>query len=143
MSTHEQHPTTTNAGYGSGRPRLIFGVDEGDWDGEPPDEFDLLEPVTTIGSGPDCHLRLDGLLAAHADIRHNPADDYVLFRCDEEKGGGTVLRTGARIELGEHRFTYYREEFADHGRPFGGRQGGELEHQQPQPDRVIETDVPL
>ncbi|MCU1422869.1 MAG: hypothetical protein JWN36_2520 [Microbacteriaceae bacterium] len=139
MTAQEQHPTTTHAGYGSGRPRLILGVDEADWDGEPPREFGLLEPVTTIGSGADCHLRLDGLMAAHADIRHNPADEYVLFLFDVPKGGGEVLRTGARVELGEWRFTFFREEFADHGRPYGGRQGGELEHQQAQPDRVIEA----
>jgi hypothetical protein len=30
---------------------------------------------------------------------------------------------------------YYREEFADHGRPFGGRQGGEYAFQKQQPVR--------
>ena len=31
--------------------------------------------------------------------------------------------------------TFYREEYADHGRPYGGRIGGELGHQRPQPGR--------
>jgi hypothetical protein len=31
--------------------------------------------------------------------------------------------------------TFFREEFADHGRPYGGRVGGEIGHQRPQPER--------
>ncbi|MFY9679907.1 MAG: FHA domain-containing protein, partial [Glutamicibacter protophormiae] len=43
-----------------------------------------------------------------------------------------VLRSGARIELGGWRLVFYREEYADHGRPYGGRNGGELAYQRPQ-----------
>lgn len=32
----------------------------------------------------------------------------------------SVLRTGARIQMGKWCLAYFREEFADHGRPFGG-----------------------
>ena len=46
-----------------------------------------------------------------------------------------LLRTGARIELGPWTLLYAREEHADHGRPYGGRIGGELGHQRPQPRR--------
>lgn len=46
-----------------------------------------------------------------------------------------VLRTGSRVDLGRWTVTFYREEYADHGRPFGGRIGGELGHQRVQPQR--------
>jgi hypothetical protein len=31
--------------------------------------------------------------------------------------------------------SFYREEYADHGRPYGGRLGGEIGHQRQQPPR--------
>ena len=68
---------------------------------------------------------------------------YVLSSVSEElpillptrasKSGGRILRTGARIELGPWRMGFFREEFADHGRPYGGRVGGELARQKRQP----------
>ena len=36
--------------------------------------------------------------------------------------------------MGSWRLAYFREEFADHGRPFGGRSGGEFAYQRPQVD---------
>ena len=35
-----------------------------------------------------------------------------------------------------HRLVFFREEYADHGRPHGGRIGGEAGHQIPQPPRA-------
>lgn len=46
----------------------------------------------------------------------------------------SVLRTGARVQMGQWSMAFFREEFADHGRPFGGRSGGELAYQRPQFD---------
>jgi hypothetical protein len=46
-----------------------------------------------------------------------------------------LLRTGARVDVGGHHLAFVREEYADHGRPFGGRIGGELGYQRPQPPR--------
>jgi hypothetical protein len=46
-----------------------------------------------------------------------------------------VLRTGAQFVLGPWRFVFMRAEFADHGRPYGGREGGEGEVQPDQPPR--------
>ena len=40
-----------------------------------------------------------------------------------------------RVEVGAWTMTFFREEFADHGRPYGGRVGGEIGHQRPQPER--------
>lgn len=137
--------TTTHYIPGSGRPRLIFAVGSGDWNRSRPREFDLLPERTVIGSGPDADLRLEGLEARHAEIRHNEDDEYVLYSFAPTGGGrpnlphssenARILRTGSRIEIGNWRLAYYREEFADHGRPFGGRQGGEYEFQKQQPVR--------
>jgi hypothetical protein len=141
--------TTTHYLPGSGRPRLIFVVGSENWDGSPPREFDLLPGTTVIGSGPDAHLRLPGLAAVHAEVRHEDDDEYVLYDVEPTGGGhtredgpvgsrpprGRILRTGARIDLGEWRLAYFREEFADHGRPYGGRVGGELAKQKKQPPR--------
>ncbi|WBM80821.1 FHA domain-containing protein [Cryobacterium breve] len=141
--------TTTHYTRGSGRPRLIFVVGSENWDGRPPRQFDLMPETTTIGSSPDADLRLDGLSPIHAEIRHDQNDEYVLFLLGpvapgtESQGidgsrsaeGGRILRTGARIELGPWRMAFFREEFADHGRPYGGRVGGELAYQKPQPAR--------
>ncbi len=140
--------TTTHYTPGAGRPRLVFVVGSENWNGQPPREFDLLPGITTIGSGPDSDLRLDGLQPLHAEIRHDRDDEYVLFplgpvaggakrevRKGQPHGGGQVLRTGARIEMGPWRMAFFREEYADHGRPFGGRLGGELSLQRPQPTR--------
>lgn len=137
--------TTTHYIPGSGRPRLIFAVGTGDWNDSRPREFDLLPGKTTIGSGPDADLRLEGLESLHAEIRHNDDDEYVLYSFAATGGGrpnlphskedARILRTGSRIEIGHWRLAYYREEFADHGRPFGGRQGGEYAFQRQQPIR--------
>ncbi|MGO1547519.1 MAG: hypothetical protein ACTHXL_09220, partial [Microbacterium gubbeenense] len=53
-----------------------------------------------------------------------------------------TLRTGASFTAGPWRFVFQREEFADHGRPFGGRQGGELSDQPPQRRRPDYTADP-
>jgi hypothetical protein len=47
----------------------------------------------------------------------------------------SVLRTASRVDLGDRTMSFYREEHADHGRPYGGRAGGEIGHQRPQPTR--------
>ena len=135
--------TTTHYTPGSGRPRLIFVVGSENWNGQPPREFDLLPTVTRIGSGESADLRLDGLLDTHAEIRHDRNDEYVFYPAGKAGAStssgrntdGQILRTGARIELGPWRMAFFREEFADHGRPYGGRAGGELAHQKRQAPR--------
>ncbi|MFB3978577.1 MULTISPECIES: FHA domain-containing protein [Microbacterium] len=137
--------TTTHYTPGSGRPRLIFAIGSASWDGKPPREFDLLPTKTVIGSGDEADLRLPGLAPVHAEIRHEGDDEYVLYGFDVVGGGGAaaegrrgngrILRTGARIELGDWRLAYFRAEWADHGRPYGGRVGGEFARQRKQPPR--------
>jgi hypothetical protein len=105
--------------------------------------FPLRDDVTTIGSGADCDIRLPGLEPLHAEIRHDDQDEFVLARIGstaETRVHGApvqsaILRTGCGIDLGERHLTFFREEYADHGRPYGGRLGGEFAHQRSQPSR--------
>jgi len=138
--------TTTHYLPGSGRPRLIFAVSSPRWDGRAPREFTLLPDVTVIGSAASADLVLPGLDAVHARIVHDDRDEYVLYVTGNEPQTqpmlfearprtGRILRTGALVSLGSWRLAFFREEFADHGRPFGGRVGGELAVQRQQPER--------
>jgi hypothetical protein len=101
----------------------------------------LQEERTTIGSDPGCDVVLTGLAPVHASVVHDEEDEYVLeaaapgVRVHGEPVERRVLRTSARIEIGDRVLTFVREEYADHGRPHGGRIGGELGRQQTQPPR--------
>lgn len=142
--------TTTHYAPGAGRPRLIFVVGSENWNGQAPRVFDLLPGITRIGSAEDADLRLEGLDGLHAEIRHEENDEYLLVAHGTVGGGaqtdapsaGQILRTGARLEMGSWRMGFFREEYADHGRPFGGRVGGELSVQQSQAPRGSATRKP-
>jgi hypothetical protein len=54
---------------------------------------------------------------------------------DDRPNAGRILRTGALITLGSWRLAFFREEFADHGRPFGGRDGRKFPVQRQQLER--------
>jgi hypothetical protein len=134
-------PTTTHDPARGGGPRLVFAV------GNrlvPPDRRRIVwldDAVTTIGSDPDCDVVLEGLAPLHAEVQHDERDEFVLVaHAPETRVHGAavergLLRTGTRVQLGAWLLTYYREEYADHGRPYGGRIGGELGRQRPQPPR--------
>ncbi|UKA72023.1 FHA domain-containing protein [Arthrobacter sp. FW306-06-A] len=131
--------TTTHYARGGGRPRLIFVQDAATWTGQIPREVALTGDVTTIGSGDGSDVQLEGLEALHAEIVHDDQDEYVLVPHADVSGsvrrnGPSVLRTGARMQMGQWCLAFFREEFADHGRPFGGRSGGELAYERPQLD---------
>lgn len=142
-----QEATTTHAGYGEGHPALRVAVDEQGWSGEPQPVFALDREVTTIGSGPEADVRLSGLAPVHAEVRHDDRDEYVLVlladgtapAAPEEdptaRPAPQVLRTGATFRIGPWALSFERAESADHGRPYGGRQGGEGERQPVQPPR--------
>jgi len=144
--------TTTHYESGAGRPRLVFVVGSENWNGQMPREFALLPGITTIGSSPSADLQLPGLEPFHAEIRHDSDDEYVLHSLGEVGGGSQplpgqdpgsrVLRTGARMEMGQWRIGFFREEYADHGRPHGGRRGGEYARQKPQPNRRSQNSPP-
>jgi hypothetical protein len=132
--------TTTHDPRGGGHPRLIFALGGEAPPGTEQRQFELRPGVTVIGSGTNADLRLDGLGEYHAEIRRDRADEYVYVdlgtpagsRVDGRPVSEQVLRTGDRIELGNWTLSYYREEFADHGRPYGGREGGEFSYQRTQ-----------
>jgi hypothetical protein len=132
---------TTHDPRGGGRPRLIFAFGGTASEHDSQREFDLLPGVTVIGSAPDADLRLEGLAARHAEIRRDERDEYVYIdlgseapgRVDGQEVSGKPLRTGDRIEVGDWMLSYFREEFADHGLPFGGRHGGNPEPAQSVP----------
>lgn len=132
---------TTHDPLGGGGPRLVFSVGQAPVVGVTRRVFYLKQGTSTIGSDPSCDLVLSGLEPHQAEVfRQHEGDEYVLVatsaagvtRVNGEVPDGQLLRTGSRIQLGEWSVAYSREEYADHGRPFGGRAGGEFSRQQPQ-----------
>jgi hypothetical protein len=135
--------TTTHDPLRGGNPRLILAVGPYATANDRRRVFQLSDDVTTIGSGPDCDIRLPGLELLHAEVRHDDEDEFVLVRAGSDGSArvsgapveSAILRTGCGIDLGSWHLSYFREEYADHGRPYGGRIGGELGYQRPQPSR--------
>ena len=140
--TNKHSDMTTHAGWGEGDPRLLVSSEEERF------VFHLTDDETSIGSSPQCSLTLAGIDPVHAVIHHNEDDEFSLELHGkgetnvnlataeaEERRSEEVLRTGAHFTAGPWRFVYTRDEYADHGRPFGGREGGELSDQPPQPAR--------
>ena len=145
VPTFARHPqrtvTTTHTPSGSGSPRLVLKKEEM-WDGERQPVFWLHRATTTIGSDRSCDVVLPDLAPLHAVVTHDDSDEYVIESCGPETRvhGAVVeetaiLRTGARVDVGPHSLSFFREEYADHGRPYGGRVGGEIGHQRSQPPR--------
>ncbi|MGN6780582.1 MAG: hypothetical protein ACTHJH_03685 [Marmoricola sp.] len=129
--------TTTHDPARGGRPRLVL-VDRLDARGQ---RMLHLRDGATIGASAACDLQLPGLADVQVQIRHDDADELVLVH----RGGGLpsrvngepvrerILRTGSRVDLADWVLVFTREEYADHGRPYGGRVGGEFGRQLPQP----------
>jgi hypothetical protein len=136
--------STTHDPAGGGYPRLIMAPREHPGPGDVQEVFALRGEVTTIGSAPEADVRIPGLLPRQAEVRRDDLDEYVVHRLgrpgDLLVNGAAVdeavLRTATRLQLGEWTMSFYREEHADHGRPFGGRAGGEIGHQRAQPARA-------
>lgn len=137
--TSRRKTTTTHDLRGGGRPRLVMGYDHHAPAGSAPREFELLPGITIIGSAPDADLHLPGLAAYHAEVRRDSADEYTYVHLGAQSGSTVnglpvsqkVLHTGDRIHVGNWTMSFARDEFADHGRPHGGRLGGQR-HQRPQ-----------
>lgn len=139
-NTQGRRGTTTHAEWGAGHPRLLISQYGERF------EHELTEDVVRIGSATRNELVLTDADPVHATINHDDQDEYVLtlhgageMNANPDAGGlgenTEILRTGARFTVGPWTLVYTREEFADHGRPFGGRQGGELSDQPSQPPR--------
>jgi hypothetical protein len=141
------NPTTTHAEWGAGSPRLRLTRDD------ERTEFALDADLVRIGSAADNELRLTDTDPVHATITHDDRDEYVLELHGEGEMNASAgvaathgedrtetLRTGARFTVGPWTLVFARDEFADHGRPFGGRQGGEYSDQPMQPPRPDYSD---
>lgn len=136
--------TTTHDPGRGGLPRLVELLPDGGTLAGPPVHW-LQQERTVLGSDPACDVVLPGLAPRHAEVRQDEADEFTIVALDPEtrvhgqRVSTAVLRTAARIELGPEEgrrvLTFVREEYADHGRPYGGRIGGELGHQRSQPSR--------
>jgi hypothetical protein len=134
--------TTTRDPRRGGNPRLVLTTGNARLPADRRVVFPLRGDVVTIGSDPGCDIRLDDLEAVHAVVVHDEDDELVVHDRSAEatttvngarvQRGGRVLRTGARVSVGHWTLVYRRAEYADHGRPFGGRIGGELGHQRSQ-----------
>jgi hypothetical protein len=135
-------PETTHAEYGAGNPRLRITRD-----GERT-EFPLEADEVRIGSADGNELRLADTDPLHATVTHDDRDEYVLtLHGDGEMNSNPdadathpgeaseTLRTGSRFTVGPWTLVFARDEFADHGRPYGGRLGGEYSDQPLQPPR--------
>lgn len=142
--------TTTHDPAQGGDPRLVEAMREDWWPGDTRAVHHLRQEVTVLGSADDCDVAVPGLEPYAAEVRHDDEDEYVLVRLgtpgtvrvNGEPVAARTLRTGSRVTLGERTFTFVREEYADHGRPYGGRIGGELGHQKPQPPRQRVSPTP-
>lgn len=135
--------TTHDSGHG-GNPRLVLAPGPAPMPGDRPRVFPLLSDVTRVGSDQTADVRLSGLAPEHAEVRRNDDDEFVVVpvnrpeesRVNGAPADGQLLRTGSRVDFGMWTLSYSREEFADHGRPYGGRIGGEAGHQRRQPPRT-------
>lgn len=139
----DRRVTTTHDPRRGGNPRLVLTTGNSRLPEDGRVVFPLRGDTTVIGSSPESDIRLDGLAPVQAVVVRDDKDELVLLDRSGDRstrvGGavlppdGRLLRTGARISVGEWVLAYRRAEFADHGRPFGGRIGGELGHQRSQP----------
>ncbi|MDF1604065.1 GNAT family N-acetyltransferase [Nocardioides sp. YIM 152315] len=132
VTARSESVTTTHAAWGAGHPRILATSEHERYVHEI--NCDLIH----IGSAADSDLQLTATDALHARILHGPADEYVLTMLGEgatSSGRHGILRTGAHFTAGPWQLIFVRDEFADHGRPYGGRIGGEAGHQRPQAPR--------
>jgi hypothetical protein len=124
---------------GAGHPRLVRATHGHATAGSPEAEgMDHSHPlrvdVTSLGSALSCDIVLAGLDGHHGEIRRDQTGDEFVYhhlsRQGESRINGVVvssagLHHGDRLAVGEWTLIYQRDEFADHGRFDGGRQGGE------------------
>lgn len=121
------HPrlVATSAGYACAGTATANGA---------PISYPLGTDTTILGGaiGQDVHLA--GLPAAYGAIVRRRGDEYVYVQLDPShvaQVNGTpvtaaALHHGDRLTLRQHALVFQRDEFADHGRFDGGRQGGEF-----------------
>lgn len=136
-----RHVTTTHDPLGGGDPRLVYYLTPPERGGER-QVLHLRRGTTTVGGAAEDDVQVQGLVPGHLRVERDPAsDEYVVVPVPGATtlvSGRTVtepvrLRTGTVVRAGELSLAYVRDEYADHGRPYGGREGGEFSRQRPQP----------
>ncbi|HVT22483.1 MAG TPA: FHA domain-containing protein [Mycobacteriales bacterium] len=125
---------------GGGRPRLVVAPEGGHASATGPEalgyeiEFPLEPRRTTIGSGEDQDIVLEGLRPAHAVVEWVAEDDEFVFVPSVPDGTATVdgniatmgVHHGDRIQVGSWTLVFQRDEKSEHVRPGArARQGGE------------------
>ncbi len=124
---------------GSGRPRLVVVPEGGHATVDGPEalgyeiEFPLGMGATTIGSGSDQDIVLEGIAPAHAVVEWRAGDDEFVFAPTTADGSATVngaisltgLHHGDRLQLGRWTLVFQRDEKSDHVRTGRARQGGQ------------------
>lgn len=133
--------TTTHDPLGGGDPRLVYYLTPPEQGGERR-VLHLRRGTTTVGGGAGDDLRVPGLRPGHLRVERNrETDEYEVVPVTDATtlvSGHPVtepvrLRTGTVVRVGQLSLAYVRDEYADHGRPYGGREGGEFSRQRPQP----------
>jgi hypothetical protein len=123
----------------TGRPRLVVVPEGGRASADGPEalgyevEYALGARRTTIGSGADQDIVLEGLSSEHAVIEWLAEGDEFVFTPLTQDGSATVdggvattgIHHGDRLQLGAWTLVFQRDEDADHVRSGRARQGGE------------------
>jgi hypothetical protein len=123
-----------------GHPRLVIAAGGHASVGSPESvgiqrAFTLDGDVVTIGSADTQDVQLAGLEREHGVIRREAdADEWIYSdvhpstasRVDGVLTDSAGLHHGDRLELGAVTLVFQRDEEADHGRPEGGREGGDF-----------------
>jgi hypothetical protein len=124
---------------GAGNPRLVKSGDGHAVAGTPEAEgvqlgYPLNIDVTTVGSADGQDIQLEGIESQHGEIRRDANDDEFVYHHLSNAGESHVdgaivtsagLHHGVRLTVGPWTLIFQRDEYADHGRFDGGRQGGE------------------
>jgi hypothetical protein len=139
-SDEKTHATDDDVPVRGGHPRLVMATGGHAPVGSPEavgiqQTFALDADQVTIGSADTQDVRLPGLESEHGMIlREADTDEWVYSdvhpstasRVDGVLTSGTGLHHGDRLELGAVTLVFQRDEEADHGRPDGGREGGDF-----------------
>jgi hypothetical protein len=124
---------------GAGQPRLVKATDGHAVVGSPEasgieQSFRLDREVTRLGGADDQDIVVPGVDPEHGEIRREPELDEYVYHQTSPSGTSQVngaivdaaaLHHGDRLTLGEWTLVFQRDEFAEHGRFEGGRQGGD------------------
>jgi hypothetical protein len=139
-SDDETNKTDEEVPVRGGHPRLVIATGGHAPAGSPEATgiqraFTLDGDVVTIGSADTQDVQLAGLEPEHGVVRREvDADEWVYSdvhpaaatRVDGALTDAAGLHHGDRLEMGAVTLVFQRDEDADHGRPDGGREGGDF-----------------